>query len=200
MDERESFRNLWVSIGAAMLIGGYIASTDWLFTVRAASPARNLTSFSWPLLVPGVFVLIGLYVIVAALSPTKWMPLPGKARVKHRQEQRKCAEYFVSVFHARALMLATQSTLTTEEIAEFSTPLQRYVISAWGLHESAAFMSTENMNDNKAMMWGIRDDLQNLALRCRLIPVESDFSWTKDSPWISYCRTFVRSDTPYVND
>lgn len=200
MDERESFRNLWVSIGAAMLIAGYIASTDWLFTVRAAAPDRNLSSFSWPLLVPGAFVLIGLYVVVAALSPTKWMPLPGKKRVQHRQEQRKCAEYFVSVFHVRALVLATQRSLSAEELTEFTRSLQRYIISAWGLHESAPFMATENLNDNKAMMWGVRGSLENLALRCRLIPVEPDFSWLKDSEWMSYCRSFAGAQTLYVND
>jgi len=182
------------------MIAGYIASTDWLFTVRAAAPERNLSSFSWPLVVPGVFVLIGFWVTVAALSPANWLPLPGKAGVKHREDQRKCAEYFVSFFHARALLLATKSSLTTSEIAEFSSPLQDYVICAWGLHESAAFMSTENLNDNQALMWGIRRQLENLALRCRLIPVEPDFSWPKNSAWLSYCRKHSGSGTLYVND
>ena len=186
MDVRESFRNLWVSIGAAMLIAGYIASTDWLFTVRAASPHRNLSSFSWPLLVPGVFVLIGLYVVVAALSPTERMPLPGKKRVRLREEQRRCAEYFISIFHVRALTLATKSSLTSDELVEFTSSLQRFVIDAWGLHESAPFMATESLGDNKAMMWGIRGSLENLALRCRLIPVESNFTWPRDSKWMTY--------------
>ena len=183
-----------------MLIGGYIASTDWLFTVRAATPAQNLSSFSWPLLVPGVFVLIGLYVIVAGLSPVRWLPLPGKARVKRRQDQRKCAEYFVSIFHARALLLATQTSLSTPDLMAFTGSFQRYVISAWGLHESAAFMATENLGDNKAMMWGVRGKLEGLALRCRLIPVESNFAWPEDSDWMSYCRSFAGSNTLYVND
>jgi hypothetical protein len=128
------------------------------------------------------------------------MPLPGKKKVQLRLDQRKCAEYFASIFHARALTLATQSSLTTPELSEFASVLQRYVISAWGLHESAAFMATENLGDNKAMMWGIRGKLENLALRCRLIPVESDFAWPKDSEWMSYCRTFAGSQTLYVND
>jgi len=149
VDERLHFRNLWVSIGAAMLIGGYVASTDWLFIVRSAPSTRHLSSFSLPLLAPGMFFLIGLYVILAGLLGTKWLWLPGKSRVRIHEDQRKRAEFFTSLFHSIAVQMSVKANPTSEDVSAFILPFSHFIISAWGLHEFGPFMATEDRTDNK---------------------------------------------------
>jgi hypothetical protein len=187
MDERHRLREIWVPVGAALFVAGLVVNTDWMFTVLAAAPSRHLGSVVWPWIVSLIVMLFGIYVIAAAVSPAKWLWLPGKAEIQGREDRRVEAARYVTLFASFIATMDMNDATTMEQVSEWHKMAAAFVASAYGSPQTAPFMLTAS-TDVTPRAWAHRlaESYTRLVVVSHATPVRDDFSWGAELPWRKY--------------
>ena len=185
-DEAKHLQAIWVPIGGAFLVGGFVVNTDWVFTVSAASPDRHLSIATWPLFLSVGIMAFGVYIIAAAMSPSPRLRLWGKAKARYRVEQREKALYYLSFFHSVGVIWTIKKPDKFERVTEWCDHLLDYTEHAWGLHErSIILMAARSGNDIQQWVGNVVAQTAGLIQRAQLVPVVDSFTWD-GTEWLAY--------------
>ena len=186
MDDTRHLQATWVPVGAALFVGGYVVSLTWLFTALAAPPGRHLSELSWPLIVPGVFSIAGLYVFAAVLSPAKWLRFPGKSKAQHRAEQEEIAPFFLALF----VHTGRYEEIVGNEgsVREWQAAAVGFVRAAWGPHAAALVGLIKSMtaDDPHEFAHRVNEELKGLAEQSLIMRVKDNFEWGPETSWMQY--------------
>lgn len=189
MDDTKHIQAVWIPVGAALVIGGYVVISTWIFTALAAPTERHLSVWSVALCAPGAIVLVGLYLIAAGMSPSRWLWLPGKSAMRRRELQHRAALSTLALFHIIGTTQAIRGTADTA--AEWFSNLLDFVKAAWGFHEVAPLcVPRATFADQREWVKVVDAQLSSLIERCHIVPVDDDFMWSSEQQqeWQLYLK------------
>jgi MFS family permease len=83
----EAHRNIFGALGGAISAAGIVVGADWLASVAGASPDRRLSVNNLIFYFAIFCAVIGALVIAAAVTETKYLPLPGKRPIIQRRQR-----------------------------------------------------------------------------------------------------------------
>ena len=129
--ERDQHRSEWLGVGAAILTGGIVVMSEWVFAVRSAAPQNHLQLANPVLILPAVHIVAGIYVMIAAHAPS--CPLFGRSRVQRAEKRRQKAEYYLAKFHDIGDFYARgHGDVDMQKVNEYYTNLRNYLIGCVG--------------------------------------------------------------------
>lgn len=183
--ETDQHRSEWLGVGAAIFTGGVVIAAEWVFAVAASAPANGLHVLSWVLVFPGILILAGFYVMIAA--HTDWLPLFGRTRVRNAIERRRRAELYLSQFNNIGQWYSQpHAGISREEVAMWYNNLREYTLAAWGIAEHASLVAIQGYVNAVGLAAATNERVVQLSARCSLLPVMDDFLWEPAPPWRQY--------------
>lgn len=141
------------------------------------------------LILPGCLVILGLWVIVAGMSPSQriFLRLPGKRRAFSRAERIAYAHLSLSTFLMIGSHLRQDREPTTREANDFRVNTATFVTDAYGRHHGQAIMRCGDNASADECVARIMDALTKVIYSSDADSVMSDFGFeVNEKSWWQY--------------
>lgn len=208
----EAHRNIFGALGGAISAAGIVVGANWLATVAGASPDRRLSVNNLIFYFAIFCVVIGALVIAAAVTETKYLPLPGKRPIiqKRQREEtnrqlegmKKEHDALLKTFalrtlggaHLRGQNLQVKEDLLFKEVSLWHTQVIDFIGTAWGVTYSTPFVSDigRPIDEAKEAVQPILERLERFIERAPHLTLNRDPPPT--SSFISRCAINFEGD------
>ncbi len=186
MDE-STYKIIWATAGVGLFGSG--------FAVMSSVLAGNTP---WLAVFPGLLALLGLYVFLAALTPSMFFRYPGKAKVLSHRKTVTGMKAVLSMYLNRAQQLrrgnANDNALM---IREWTLSLANLASKGWGAHE-VTLLGIDPGRAPGDQLRAVTENLQELMRRTGSEP-GSHFKWNEKSDWHIYITKIFPGPMKDVN-
>jgi hypothetical protein len=182
MDTRKS---IFASLGSATFVAGIAALAASIGSVVDAPPHRDLVVEYVVLGLSVAMVVIGIYVIVAALS--RRLPLPGGARAREQSRQHELARFILGQAVIEGVKL-TVGTPNPAAVLAWAQDVRRFLVVTWGDEEAVLLRARIRYLDGSKSLPADAVELflrrlEDFVGRARQVPLRPDAKPIDQGEW-----------------